>query len=153
MNELIRRCKGDAGQVGGIEVLPFGFLIFVSVTLLLVNAWGVIDAKLATTSASREAVRAFVEASDLADAVTAAELRATKTLEAYGRSGNRTGVNALVLNEGYSRCARIKLTVTYDVPALAIPFIGGFGDAITVQSTSTELIDPFRDGIPGVATC
>lgn len=149
----MRRLHGDAGQVGGIEVLPFGFLIFVATTLFLANAWGVIDAKLATTSASREAVRAFVEAPDLATAQTIAELRATEALAAYGRSGDRATVWPAELADGFGRCARVTVTVTYEVPALAIPFIGGFGNAITVQSTSTERIDPFRDGVPGLAAC
>lgn len=153
MKEPVRRCRGDAGQVGGIEVLPFGFLIFVAVTLLLVNAWGVIDAKLATTSASREAVRAFVEATDLADAVAAAEMSATEALAAYGRDGERAAVAEPVLPDGHIRCGRVTLTVTYEVPALIIPFLGGFGGGITVASTSTERIDPFRDGLPGEATC
>ena len=47
-----------------MEVLPFGFLMFVSVTLLLANAWAVIDAKLAVSAAAREAVRAYVESDD-----------------------------------------------------------------------------------------
>ena len=153
MTEPIRRGSGDAGQVGGIEVLPFGFLTFVAITLLLANAWGVIDAKLATTSASREAVRTVVEASDPAGIAHTAERRATETLAAYGYTGERVRIDALVLPEGYVRCARIMLSATYDVPALTIPFIGGFGHAVTVRSTSTELIDPFRDGIRGVATC
>lgn len=147
------RCRGDAGQVGGIEVLPLGFFIFVAVTLLLVNAWGVIDAKLATTAASREAVRAFVEAPDHLSAVAAADQRANEALAAYGRSGDRATVAAPILADGFVRCARVTLTVSYDVPALVIPFLGGFGDVITVRSTSTELIDPFRDGLSGAAAC
>ena len=153
MSESDGRCRGDAGQVGGIEVLPFGFLVFVAVTLLLVNAWGVIDAKLATTSASREAVRAFVEAPGLPDATAAAEMRAFEALAAYGRDGERATIEAPMLHDGYVRCGRVSLTVTYELPALEIPFLGGFGSVITVESTSTELIDPFRDGVPGVATC
>jgi mannose-1-phosphate guanylyltransferase len=59
-----RRLRGDSGQVGGIEVIPFGILTFVIAMLVIANAWGAIDADLATTSAAREAVRAFVEAPD-----------------------------------------------------------------------------------------
>ena len=147
------RLRGDAGQVGGMEVLPFGFLVFVAIVLFLVNAWGVIDAKLATTSASREAVRAVAEAPDLAAAQVAAERRAAEALAAHGRDGERATVLPLRFPDGFVRCARVTVTVAYEVPALAIPFIGGFGDAITVQSTSTELIDPFRDEVPGVAAC
>ena len=33
------RAHGDAGQVGGIEALPFGLLIFVVGTLLIALTW------------------------------------------------------------------------------------------------------------------
>ena len=69
------RCRGDAGQVGGIEALPFGLLVFVVGSLLIANAWAVVDAKFATDAAARQAVRTFVEGTDEAaarhDAVTA----------------------------------------------------------------------------------
>ena len=147
------RGRGDTGQVGGIEVLPFGFLLFVGVTLLLVNAWAVVDAKLATTSAAREAVRGFVEAPNASAAVDAADVRAAASLAAYGSDPARASVAEPVTSDGFVRCGRVTLTVSYDVPALVVPFLGGFGDGITVRSTATELIDPFRDGVPGAATC
>ena len=80
-------------------------------------------------------------------------MRAPEALTAYGRSRDRATVWPAELPDGFVRCARVTVTVTYEVPALAIPFIGGFGNAITVQSTSTERIDPFRDGVPGLAAC
>ncbi len=43
----MRRARGDAGQVGGFEAIPFGVLVFVLGALLITNAWAVIDAKLA----------------------------------------------------------------------------------------------------------
>ena len=148
-----RRCHGDSGQIGGLEVLPFGFLIFVAGTLLLANVWGVIDAKLATTSAAREAARAFVEGSDVHSASAEAEYRAQEALAAYGRNDERATIQAPSLPEGFARCNRVSITVTYDVPAVFVPFIGGFGDLAPVESTYTELIDPFRDGLPGPASC
>jgi hypothetical protein len=33
------------------------------------------------------------------------------------------------------------------VPALTLPWIGGFGRSITASATHTEVIDPFRDGL------
>lgn len=149
----MRRLRGDRGQVGGIEVLPFGFLIFVSITLFLVNVWGVIDAKLAVTSASREAARAFVEAPTVGDGVAEAEFRAQEALAAYGRAGERATVEPPQFPSGFVRCGRVTVGVTYEVPALTIPFIGGFGGITTVRSASTELIDPFRDGLEGEAAC
>ena len=34
----------DRGQVGGIEALPFGLLVFVVGALLVANTWAVVDA-------------------------------------------------------------------------------------------------------------
>lgn len=149
----VRRCQGEYGQVGGIEVLPFGFLVFVAVTLLLANAWGVIDAKLAVTSSAREAVRAYVEADTASQAEISAVARAEETLVSYGRSGSRATVYRPIVNGGFSRCARVSVSVSYDIPTLSIPFIGGFGHLKPVTSTYTELVDPYRDGLAGPANC
>ena len=149
----IGRLSGDRGQVGGIEILPFGFLVFVSGMLMIANAWGVIDAKLAVTSAAREAVRAFVESPDAGSAVIAARQGAQNTLTAYGRDGERATIGSPVLAGEFGRCVRVTVTVSYDVPVLVVPFIGGFGNLEPVSSTFTELIDPYRNGLEGTAGC
>jgi hypothetical protein len=59
------RLRDEGGAVGGLEVLPFGLLIFVVGILLVVNAWAVVDAKLAAEAAAREAARAPLVVSDL----------------------------------------------------------------------------------------
>ncbi len=151
--ENVRRFRGESGQVGGIEVLPFGFLVFVAVTLLLANAWGVIDAKLAVTSSAREAVRAYVEADTASQAEVNAVTRAQETLVAYGRSGPRATVDRPIVNGGFSRCARVSVTVSYEIPTLSVPFIGGFGHLKPVTSTYSELVDPYRGGLLGPANC
>ena len=132
-----------------MEVLPFGFLMFVSVTLVIANAWGVIDAKLAVTAAAREAVRAYVEADSPYAGSAAARRRATETLDAYGRGGERAAIGAPALHGGFRRCGRVTLTVSYDLPVVAVPFIGGLGRLQPVTSTFTEVIDPFRSDLPG----
>ena len=58
----------EHGQVGGIEGLVFGVLVFVFGALLVANAWAVVDAKSAASVAAREAARVCVESS-YADAV------------------------------------------------------------------------------------
>lgn len=147
------RCRGDAGQVGGIEVLPFGFLVFVAATLLFVNVWGVIDAKFAVTAAARESTRAFVEAGSATEAAAAAGRRAEETLAAYGRDGARASIGAPQLAGAFGRCARVTVSVSYKVPVIAIPFIGGLGSIEPVSSTHTAVVDPFRSGLSGAATC
>lgn len=147
------RLTGERGQIGGIEVLPFGFLVFVSGMLIVANAWGVVDAKLAVTAAAREGVRAYVESADAESATTAALASAEDTLRAFGRDRDRAKIEPPVVSGGFSRCARVIMTVTYDIPVIEVPFVGGFGDLEPVSSTFTEIIDPFRDGLDGPAAC
>ena len=144
----MNRRQGDRGQVGGMEVLPFGFLMFVSVTLLLANAWAVIDAKLAVSAAAREAVRAYVESDDPDTGARAARQRAAETLDAFGRGGERATIGSPTLDGEFRRCGRVTVRVSYDLPVVAVPFIGGLGRLQPVASSFTEVIDPFRSGLP-----
>lgn len=145
------RARGDAGQVGGIEALPFGLLIFVVGTLLIANAWAVVDAKFATDAAAREAVRAFVEGDDPESAVTEATTAGRATIEAHGRDPERVVIQP-VGPARLERCARVTFEAVYEVPALSLPFIGGYGRApFRVRSSHSELVDPFRSGLTGQA--
>lgn len=148
-----QRRRGDRGQVAGIEVLPFGLLVFVSAVLVLANAWGVVDAKMAVTAAAREAVRAYVESPDQSGAAAAARRRALAVLADYGRADARNAVAVTVSGGSFRRCARVTVTVSHPVPVVAVPFIGGFGQLDPVSAAFTELIDPFRSGVPGEAQC
>jgi len=158
---VTRRRNGDRGQVGGIEVLPFGLLVFVVGTLLVANAWAVVDAKLAVDAAAREAARHFVEADvpaadDFGDAEAAARRAGYEALAAHGREAARSTVELAALESpdgqvGFARCARATFTARYDVPVLRLPWIGGFGSGLDVTSRHSELIDPYRDGVPGSA--
>ena len=134
-------------------MLPFGFLMFVSITLVLVNVWGVIDTKLAVTKAAREAIRVYVESTDSQVALITAKQRATETLEAYGKDGDRAIVGEPTTKGGYRRCGSASITVSYDLPVARVPFLGEFGNSHTVASTYTEVIDPFRSGLKGAAQC
>jgi hypothetical protein len=158
---VTRRRSDDRGQVGGIEVLPFGLLVFVVGTLLIANAWAVVDAKLAVDAAAREAARRFVEAdvrdaADFADAEAAARRAGYGALAAHGREEARasialTGLESPDGQPGFTRCARATFTASYDVPVLRLPWIGGFGSGLDVTGRHSELIDPYRDGVPGSA--
>ena len=140
------RWRDERGQIGGLEALPFGILLFVSVLLVVTNAWAVIDAKLATSSAAREGARAYVESDNGADAFIQSQQRAHEALRSYGRDGDRASVE--VTGDVFGRCATIIVIVTYRVPALTVPFIGGFGSGITARSTHVEIVDPYRSGLP-----
>ncbi len=146
------RLVGDAGLVGGAEVLPFGVLVFVVGGLLIANAWAVVDAKFATDAAAHAAVRAYAEAPDARTAEHHATQAAGATAEGHRRSRHRLTVK-LDTGSGFGRCARVRAIVGYRVPALALPWIGGFGDAFEVSSVRSELVDPYRSGLPGAAAC
>jgi hypothetical protein len=153
--------ESEAGQVGGVEALPFGLLVFVVGALLVANAWAVVDAKLAVDAAARQAAHTFVEsevgASGSADDAERAAVRAgLAALDAHGRDPARATVGLSDLDgsggqAGFTRCARATFTATYEVPVLTIPWIGGFGGGFDVSSSHSELVDPFRSGVPGSA--
>ena len=147
----MRRARGDAGQVGGFEALPFGVLIFVLGALLVTNAWAVIDAKLAATAAAREAARVFVESPDAASAESLCRRGGPRRAEsAWPQSlpchGARRG-------GAFLRCQLVTFEVTYSVPTLTLPFVGGWGDGLRVTARHGEIVDPYRNGPDGEADC
>lgn len=153
MSEL-PRLRGDLGQVGGIEIIPFGILTFVIGMLVIVNVWGVVDSELATSSAAREAVRAFVEAPDELTALQRAETAAREVFSGQGRSATSSTVSiSYVGTRGWSRCSRVTVTVRHPVQAVRLPVIGGFGHGFDAVASQSELIDPYRSGLPGDAQC
>lgn len=150
---------GEDGLVAGAEALAFGALVFVMGTLLVVNAWGVIDAKLAVSAAAREATRVLVEApaGDDATAFRRAELAARAALRGHGKDPARAMVpppRVEPASRGLARCARVTSTVRYRVPTVRLPWIGGLGGgSIEAVGRHSEIIDPFRSGLPGEADC
>lgn len=148
---LRRRLAADDGAVGGLEVLPFGMLILVAGTLLVLNAWAVVDAELAVEAAAREAARAYVEAPDAAAAPGAARAAADAAVAGTGRDPARLtldlGADRLV------RCAVVTADTTYDVPALTLPFVGGFGSGVVVHGSHREVVDAFRAGLGEEQDC
>lgn len=132
----------ERGAVGGFEVLPFGLLVFVAGTLLLTNAWAVIDGTLAASAAAREAARAFVEATT--DAEHAADEVARTTIAGHGRDPDRAEVSWDV-GPDHRRCAVNTIVVRYRVPTFTVPFLGAFGSGVIETSgRHTEVVDPYR---------
>jgi hypothetical protein len=145
--------RDDRGQVAGIEAIPFGILLFVVGALLVANAWAVLDAKMATDSAAREAARTYVEAPDHDTGLFDATAAARDAIDGQGRDPDRLELRGPATADEFARCNRVTFRATYVVPAIALPMIGGFGNGITVTSSHSELVDPFRDGVGGEAVC
>ncbi|MEX1177427.1 MAG: hypothetical protein WEB09_03105 [Nitriliruptor sp.] len=145
----------DEDGLAGAEALIFGVLIFVVGTLLIVNAWGVIDAKMAASASAREATRVLVESPvDVAVTALATQVVAD-TLVGHGKDPARVvGAPTITARRGIARCARIRVDVRYRVPTITLPWIGGLGSGhLEVRGSHTELVDPFRSGLSGEATC
>jgi hypothetical protein len=142
---------GEAGFVGGFEGLLFGLLIFVAGTLLATHAWAVIDTKAATEAAARQAARTYVEAPSPGVAASEADQAAAAALTGYGRSEARARVQ--LTSGSFGRCHRITIAVSYPAPVLMLPWVGRVGSAEWVRAAHSELVDPFRSGLPGTSTC
>ena len=143
----MNRWRNESGFVGGFEALPFGFLVFMAGTLLLVNAWAVFDSHLAASAAAREAVRSFVESDGPElDALNDAETAAIEALEGHGKDRSRM---ALVWSGArLARCQPVTATVSYRVPLVAVPWIGAFGSGVLRTSAHhTEVVDPLTSGL------
>jgi hypothetical protein len=160
---VIRRVRsaGEEGFAAGGEALAFGVLVFVIGTLLVVNAWGVIDAKLAASAAAREAARVAVEAPGTMNAGevgAAASATVQQVLVGLGKDAGRLvdvelGAEQTAPDAPLSRCQRVTVTVTYRVPTIVLPWVGGLGNGFRVVGSHSELVDPFRSGLPGEARC
>jgi Flp pilus assembly protein TadG len=142
--------RDDRGQFAGIEAIPFGVLVFVIGSLLVANAWAVVDAKLAVSSAAREAARTYVEAPPDADAAaSAAHAAAADALRGHGRDPAKATIAINNPADAMVRCVRVTASVTYRLPAVTLPVIGGYGRGFSVTSHHSEIIDPWRDDLPG----
>ena len=140
----------DEGQVGGVEGLLLGLLVFVMGVLVVVNAWGVIDAKMAVDNAAEQATRAFVQAPGPLQAYPDGVSAADDVITASGRSLARSQVD---IAGSLTRCTRVVARVRYDVALITLPLIGQLGHGLVVSATESELVDPFRNNASGVATC
>ena len=145
------RARGDDGFVGGFAGLLFGLLLFVAGTLLVAFAWGIVDTKSALVDAARRAGRTYVQSPDPVVAARDATLAAADTLAGYGRDPSRGRVR--FESEGWGRCDRVTVVVSYPSPLLYLPFVGRVGTGQSVQADHSELVDPYRSGLPGAAAC
>jgi hypothetical protein len=138
--------RDESGQVAGMEAIPFGLLTFVVGTLLIANAWAVVDAKMAVSAAAREATRAYVEAPAGGDPPALADAAGRSAIQAMGRNPDRLELTQL---EGtFNRCETVRFQASYPIPAIHVPWVGGFGPDFTATARYAEVVDPYRTGVP-----
>ena len=131
---------------------PFGLLTFVVGTLLVANAWGVVDAKLAVTSAAarRSGLRRGTRRGERGRGAATPRRRRSPATAATPTDDPRDPPRR---RRPFARCTRVTVTVHHPVPAIRLPFIGGYGHAFDVVASQSEVVDPYRSGLPGEATC
>lgn len=157
------RWRDEDGFVAGGEALALGVVVFVVGTLLVLNAWRLVDGRLAVETAAREAARGLVEApaTTILDPVAGhavADTRARATMAAH--RGPDTAADATwvfvatQLSGTAARCAPVTATVTVRVDTVRVPLVPvGFG-TVTLVGEHTERIEPYRSGLPvGGAQC
>lgn len=146
----MRRLHDDHALVGGADALIFGVLIFVTMSLAIVNLWATIEAKIAVSAAAHDAARAFVEAPTSASAQQRATSAALDVLHARGVHLTPT----ISVDGAFTRCARVTVTVRTTVTGLALGWLGGWGNH-QVAARASELVDPYRSdaSLPEGSAC
>ena len=138
--------RDESGQVAGIEAIPFGILTFVVGALIIANAWAVVDAKMAVTSAARQATRAVVEAPINGDPVALADAAARSAIRGAGRDPDQLVLTPL--DATFARCETVRYEASYRIAAIHVPWVGGFGSGFTATARYAEVVDPYRTGVP-----
>lgn len=142
------------GFVAGLEALAFGVLVFVVGTLVVLNAWTVVDAKFAVEGAAREAARSVVETAATVGGAGAptdahravARAAADEVLAGLRGPGSRVDEDVQVLGS-IQRGACIEVRVSMQVPVVRLPLLGSPGGTRPVIGTHRERVDPFRSGL------
>jgi hypothetical protein len=136
--------------MAGIEAVPFGLLTFVVAVLVVANAWAVIDAKVAVSTAAREATRAYVETPTGADPMARAEAAGRAAMAGMGREADRLELRSV--GGSFGRCETARFEASYRIPAIRLPWIGGLGPGFTATARHAEVVDPYRTGLAAAAT-
>jgi hypothetical protein len=149
----VTRSRSEDGFAGGFAGLLFGLAIFIIGTLLAAYAWSVVETKAAALAAAREAARSYVEAPDPVSGFDAARRSAMGALS--GRVAQPDRAVVTLASGVFGRCQRITISVAYPAPALMLPLVRTVGPlgGHTVRAEHSELVDPYRTGLPGAAAC
>lgn len=139
----MRTRRDERGQAAGFESIPLGIVLFVSVTLIVVNAWAIVDTRATLGSAARDYLRAYTREPTRAAGITAGSAAAGRSI------GERTGEQVVTIshpNEPFGPCRAATVEITVEVRAIRVPFLGGLGTT-EVSTTQSELVQPYGTAI------
>ncbi len=135
----------ERGQIGGVEAMIFGVLVLVVGVLGLATAWAVVDAKMASSSAAREAARAYVESDGSGQAWIDAAERGREAFAGHGR--NPAAIDLPRPDDAFGRCGPITVTASTNVDLPRLPGIRAVARRVRVRASHTEVVDPYRAGL------
>src|SRR5437660_2034444 len=131
----MNRRQDERGQAGGVEALVFGFLILLLGTLIVANAWAVVDAKFAADGAAREGAHTYVEEGLTADEAAGP---ARQAVDAALSSLHRPGTVEVEFGQnGHQRCQPVTVRVRTRVAILRLPFVRPAGGHVEVSGSHT----------------
>lgn len=141
--------RSERAQMAGIESIPFGILVFVAGTLLIVNAWATVTTRTTATSIAREYLRAYTNAPSQPEAIEAGDRAARAVAAAHDIDSTQLRIERPVI---WEPCGVAVVAVTITVPEIRAPFLGGFGST-EVRVQHRDRLDPYRVGLgsPGPA--
>lgn len=145
--------RGDRGIADGVFGLPLILLTFVAGTLIASTAWATVDAKTTATRAARDGARWVAETVTVGD--DPASVRAgvaAAVVASMGRS-DPEGIDIVVEPAAPTRCDIVLVTVSVEVPAVAVPFLDVDSAPRRVTASHRRIVDPLRSGVAGTARC
>lgn len=139
----------ERGAVAGLEGVMFGLLVLLAGTVLVVNAWSVLQTRRTLDGAAREYLRAYTQADSPAQARLAANLALDEVLR--GERGRGTDITVTAPDPAlFGPCASASVTLATTVPAARLPFVGTMASTEVVVD-HTELVDAHREMTTGAA--
>jgi Flp pilus assembly protein TadG len=144
--------RSERGQAGA-EAVAIALILGIAIVLLFANVWVLVDAKMRVGEAAREGARAIVEANTPGDSPT--QTARTAGSEAFLGASRLVHAPEYVVraDNGFGRCGRVAVQVRARIRTITLPFVGRWSPDFEVQSTHSEIIDPFRSGLTGELTC
>ena len=127
-----------------LEVLTVGLVLLIPLIWLLTTLSRVHLAALAVTSAAREAALDASRATDVSDARTALDRAVVQALTSHGLDPNVASISASY--RSLDRGSPVEVVLSYPVPILSIPFLGGPSTpSVSISGSHTANVPRFGD--------
>ena len=139
MTRRQRRSRDDRGFVAAVE-LPLGLLLLIPAALLVLTTATWFERQAAARTAADEAARTVVLSDDWAQGAADAQAVVDEIAANYDLDPDDL---TLQLEGDLARGGTVTAHVTVNVPAAAIPLLGGIG-GFQRTSSHTEHVDQYR---------